>query len=403
LKISTILLGCALCLSTTAAYYSIAGLAAIFASSFWPVVAMATILEISKLVVASWLYQKWNIIPPLLKIYLTTAVVVLMIITSLGIFGFLTRAHVEAGLANTELSLKLEQITGQIDQHKTAITRYQTQLSQLDKSINIQLDANRATQALASRKSQESERNDIKTKLEIESKTIQDLTDQQLKIKQDISIVETKIGPIKYIAEFFANGSNVDTDQAVRYVIIVLVLVFDPLAVLMLIAANISIKNETSRVDTVESKPRQETVKDTQNEPVLGQTMVIGHSGQTVWWTGQAWELIPSQMDTSHIATNDVVDANVIKEIVTDSLDKWLAKTLSEPTSQNEPKPTTISTDISIDKPTADTHTVVDNTAEVNNTQEPVNDAVTQTASTTDTYHVLDHFKPTHINYSSRK
>ena len=149
MKISTLLLLCALCLSGTAAYYSIAGLATIFASAFWPVVAMATILEISKLVVASWLYQKWNIIPALLKVYLTTSVVVLMFITSLGIFGFLSKAHVDAGLGNADAVLKIEQIDAETLQHNSVISRYQTQLAQLDKSINIQLDANRATQAIA--------------------------------------------------------------------------------------------------------------------------------------------------------------------------------------------------------------------------------------------------------------
>ena len=116
MRISALLLLCALGLSGTAAYYSIAGLATIFSSAFWPVVIMAGILEVSKLVVASWLYQKWNSIPIALKTYLTASVVVLMFITSLGIFGFLSKAHVDAGLANQDITLKLEQIDAQISQ-----------------------------------------------------------------------------------------------------------------------------------------------------------------------------------------------------------------------------------------------------------------------------------------------
>ena len=289
MKISTLLLLCALCLSGTAAYYSIAGLATIFASAFWPVVAMATILEISKLVVASWLYQKWNIIPALLKVYLTTSVVVLMFITSLGIFGFLSKAHVDAGLGNADAVLKIEQIDAETLQHNSVISRYQTQLAQLDKSINIQLDANRATQAIAARKAQEAERNDIRNKLDTEQKTLQDLQRQKIDLKQKITVIESKVGPIKYIAEFFADGKDVDLDKAVRWMIVIIVMVFDPLAVLMLIAANISMLKEQKQQLTTDNNIS--ITEKTQNNasPTYGQTCYDQLTNTLTWWNGDSW------------------------------------------------------------------------------------------------------------------
>jgi hypothetical protein len=247
MKISTLLFICALALSAVAAYYSIVGLAAIFSAAFWPVVIMAGILEVSKLVCASWLYQKWNEINNLIKTYLTLSVVILMIITSLGIFGFLTRAHVDQQLGNTEVSLKIDQIDNQIKLSKETVDRYKTQLAQLDRAINIQLDANRASQALAARQRQVAERDQIRQRLDSEQEKLTSFETSKSELKQKISVLESEVGPIKYVAEFFSSGNKVDVEKAVRWMIVILVCVFDPLAVLMLIAANMTLIKERKK------------------------------------------------------------------------------------------------------------------------------------------------------------
>jgi hypothetical protein len=401
MKIGTLLLICALGLSGTAAYYSIAGLATIFASAFYPVVAMASILEISKLVVASWLYQKWSTIPALLKVYLTTSVIILMFITSLGIFGFLSKAHVDAGLGNSEIALKIEQLDQEIAQAKDISTRYQTQLSQLDKAINIQLDANRAAQAMAARKQQETERTDIKTKLDAEQTTLQDLQRQKTLLRQQITLVESKLGPIKYIAEFFADGKEVDLDKAVRWMIVTIVLVFDPLAILMLIAANLTTTRE-NKTDTA-SLPVV-SADNGSSEPKYGEMIYNQDTGMACWWTGSQWREISSAPPVPHAAkpyssaetpTTPNIDPEIIKDIVTKSMDSWLKKTLADPAvetqpSHNQPPDTVDEPPLEPEIKFAPVETEINPTPE--NSEE----------SRIFGGHSLDHFKPTHITYGRR-
>ena len=247
MKVSTLLFVCALALSSIAAYYSIVGLAAIFSAAFWPVVIMAAILEVSKLVCASWLYQKWHIANKFIKTYLTVSVLILMLVTSLGIFGFLSRAHVDQQLTTKEASLQIEKIDSEIALIRETIDRYKAQLAQLDRSINIQLDANRASQAMDARRRQVAERDQIRVTLDNEQNKITQLESNKIQLRQNLSMLESKVGPIKYVAEFFVHESNVDLDKAVRWMILLLVIVFDPLAVLMLIAANMSYMNENNQ------------------------------------------------------------------------------------------------------------------------------------------------------------
>jgi len=238
-------LGCALALSAVAAYYSIVGLATIFSSAFMAVIIMACMLEISKLVVTSYLYHQWHVITGPIKTYLMSAVIILMLITSLGIFGFLSRAHVEQNLHNSAVNMQIEQMDARIRASGEIIARYQEQLDQLNRSINMQLDANRAAQALAARQRQTSERDQIRQRLDVEQARISDLQQQRLGLVQQVRVLESEVGPIRYVAEFFVEKGSVDLEKAVRWMIVVIVLVFDPLAILMLIAANMSLAHES--------------------------------------------------------------------------------------------------------------------------------------------------------------
>jgi len=135
----------ALSISGVAAWYSIAGLAAIFSASILPIIIMGSVLEVGKLVTASWLYQNWTRVPFLLKTYLTTAVVVLMFITSMGIFGFLSKAHIEQGLQNNESSIKAAQIETLIQRENREIERNEAILAQLDQALQRYIELGAVT------------------------------------------------------------------------------------------------------------------------------------------------------------------------------------------------------------------------------------------------------------------
>ena len=126
----------ALAISTVAIYYSVLGLTAIFAAAFWPIVIMGTVLEVAKLVTASWLYQNWETIPRLLKAYLTTAIIILMVITSMGIFGFLSKAHVEQTAPSSIISSKIAQLEEQLVRENAKIEKWQLDLDRLNVEIN---------------------------------------------------------------------------------------------------------------------------------------------------------------------------------------------------------------------------------------------------------------------------
>ena len=371
---------CAISISAVAIYYSVLGLAAIFAAATVPIIIMGTVLEVSKLVTASWLYQNWRNIPLLLKTYLTIAVFVLMLITSLGIFGFLSRAHIEQATpaadtvakiervnvqilreennitslankidrlrtgssesaeiqiareqdiidtANNKITQDVELITLQINNVKEEIKDIQDQadkkiaieqkkLDQLDNAVNNILKSNKSffneeQEAANLRETQTAERNTITknittaqtnadTQIEPLRKQIGDLNAQistlQASVADEISSAKARIdsinqgaitaqanaenqidkyetqintsydridelngdkyeaeakirelsaevGPIKYIAQFFDRDGEVDLERSVTWLIIIIMFVFDPLAVLLLIAVNMSLK-----------------------------------------------------------------------------------------------------------------------------------------------------------------
>ena len=371
---------CAMAISTVAIYYSVLGLAAIFAAAKWPIIIMGGVLEVSKLVTASWLYQNWKNIPFFLKTYLTIAVVVLMLITSLGIFGFLSRAHIEQATptgdavakierldsqilrqettiqsligkidrlrtgtsdtakeqiereqniienANNKIVKDVELITLQIDNIKAEIIDIQAvadkkisieqdKLNTLDDAVNTVLSANKnffneELEAAKLRDSQKNERDSItkniasaqadadeqiqplrskigdlnaqistlqasvadeiaSAKARIDSinegaitaqadaditienyeiqineayDTIDELNAEKYIAESKIRELTAEVGPIKYIAQFFDRDGEVDLERAVTWLIIIIMFVFDPLAVLLLIAVNMSLK-----------------------------------------------------------------------------------------------------------------------------------------------------------------
>jgi len=236
----------AISISIIAAGYSIIGLATLFAGAAVPIIAMGTALEIGKLIAASWLYNNWrsSFVPVSLKTYLFSAVVVLVFITSMGIFGFLSKAHLEQVQPTTGNEIKINSINTQLSQQETIINRAEKTLAQLDKSIEVYLNNEYATRGLKERKKQEEERNTLQSTINTATDKIVELQTQKANLQLQQDKIEAEVGPIKYVAELIYGKESAKShfDEAVRIVILILIFVFDPLAVLLLIAANISLR-----------------------------------------------------------------------------------------------------------------------------------------------------------------
>lgn len=245
----------AISLSAVAAFYSIVGLAAIFAAAVWPIVIMGTILEVAKLTVTVWLHEYWRQCRWVMKAYLVPAVVVLMIITSMGIFGFLSKAHIDQVIPTGDKSAQLALFDERIANERAIVENSRSLIRQMDDTVNgiiaqgesreIKLRDGRtimrspAELALQVRRSQARDRDALTKTIEEAQAKIVALQEERAPIAKEVRGLEAEVGPIKYVAALIY-GDNPDTnllERAVRWVIIILVAVFDPLAVMMLLAA----------------------------------------------------------------------------------------------------------------------------------------------------------------------
>ena len=215
----------ALLLSGIAAYYSIIGLAAIFTGAFWPIVFMGSVLEMSKLVTASWLYRNWKTCPLLLKSYLTSAVVILMVITSMGIFGFLSKAHIDSTLEAGANSVEIRTLK---QQEKIANERLEYLLKRAGNPETASANVDRQIQQT--------------------QKELADINKRKLPLLKEENKLVAEVGPIKYIGDMVYGTDDANAiDKAVRLVIMLIMVVFDPLAVLLLIAANMSMQKRSGK------------------------------------------------------------------------------------------------------------------------------------------------------------
>jgi hypothetical protein len=240
----------ALSLSAVAAWYAVAGLVAIFAAATVPIVIMGSLLEAAKLVVASWLYRSWKEIPLLMKSYFTVALVVLMLLTSMGIFGFLSKAHLDQAIPTGDVAAKLALIDEKIKTEKENINASRKELSQLDSQVDQTIarttDSAGADRAISIRRGQQKDRARILNEIGTAQAKIAKLNEERAPIASEVRKVEAEVGPIKYIAALIYDESA-DTDvleRAVRIVTIMIVIVFDPLAVLLLVAANWQLRRD---------------------------------------------------------------------------------------------------------------------------------------------------------------
>lgn len=264
----------ALGISAVAAFYSIVGLMAIFSASALSIAVMGIVLEIGKLITASWLYQNWKRVPFLLKSYLTIAVIVLMFITSMGIFGYLSKAHIDQGSGTSELYVKVERLDNRITSERKIITRAEKQLSALDSALDKYLELGAVSKGLKKREDQEQERNSLTDNINNAQGRIDKLLDEKSEYKLQINSFEVEVGPLKYISALVYGDEALDyIDTAVRAVILILVFVFDPLAVLLIIAANISFteyNEKRKRALARKNKVPKNAIKTTVGQPQNG-------------------------------------------------------------------------------------------------------------------------------------
>jgi len=258
----------AIALSGIAAYYSVIGLAQIFPGSFWPIILMGSILEIAKLVTVSWLYNNWNNTIRVMRYYFLSAIMLLMVITSMGIFGYLSKAHLDS---NVILGANTVQLKTLETQEKIAKDRL---------TYLLQRAGDPATAS-----------NKIDKQIQDTQTELKRISTEKLPLMAEENKLAAEIGPIKYIAELFYSKDDPGfIDKAVRAVIMVIIIVFDPLAVLLLIAANQTYKN-------IQNSPKEELrpIKKAKKKKVVDNTP---HISIESFYTDSNSEIIPKDKIT---------------------------------------------------------------------------------------------------------
>ena len=286
----------AFALSSAAIYFSVVGLVAIFSGATVPIIFMGTTLELAKLVTASWLYRNWHVAARYMKVYMSMAIFILMVITSMGVFGFLSKSHLQQGATSSNNTQQIQIINSQIKTEQDVIDRQQDiirrnsgtgggsgervsqlrdKIKQLDKEVEAYTSQgatstifnDKVAKGVALKESQKAERDKIDAEIKQlttanqgnnsaaeaqiarSQQKIQQLINQRAPLQTTQITLDAEIGPIKYIGELFVDLGMVDkvnTDMAVRWIIVLIIIVFDPLAVLLLIAGQQSIKQHYS-------------------------------------------------------------------------------------------------------------------------------------------------------------
>ena len=279
-----------LTISAVAIYYSVVGLTAIFSAAVIPIIVMGASLEVAKLVCASWLKANWERAPRFIKYYMTIAVIVLMLITSMGIFGFLSKAHNDQNLVSGDVQSKIAIYDEKIKTAKDNIDANRKALKQMDEAVDQVMgrssDEKGAEKAVAIRRSQQKERARLQSEIATEQKTVAAINEERAPIAAEVRKVEAEVGPIKYIAKFIYGDHGADEnmlEKAVTWIIVLIVVVFDPLAVIMLLGAQMTFawkKEEQAQEDIavyiaeVGEKPTEE---EKVSEPEVPYTILDEH------------------------------------------------------------------------------------------------------------------------------
>lgn len=288
----------ALSLAAVAGWFSIVGFMAIYAGAPMAALIMGAVTEVAKLVTISWLYRNWKYSNWRLKAPLIYFTVALMVATSIGVFGFLSKGHLEQGAGTIDNSAKIEQLNYQINREKSLIADNEKVIGQLDATVNSFLGKDRTDRSLSVRKSQAPQRKQLRDESDAAQKRIDTLSADKFKLESEIRSLQLEVGPIRYIAELFygvEENATKNIESAVRLFTLLIVSTLDPLAVILLIAANhtlLRLRNEKEEKKTASESgnPVNSTSQETNNHiqtegnvapPPPGATIVIQDPSQT--------------------------------------------------------------------------------------------------------------------------
>jgi hypothetical protein len=319
-----------LIISAVAIYYSVVGLTAIFSAAVIPIIIMGSALEVGKLVCASWLKANWERAPRFIKYYMITAVIVLMIITSMGIFGFLSKAHSDQSLVSGDVGSKIAIYDEKIRTAKDNIDANRKALKQMDEAVDQVMgrsnDEKGADKAVAIRRGQQKERARLQAEITAEQKIISQISEERAPIAAEVRKVEAEVGPIKYIAKFIYGDAGADEnmlERAVTWIIVLIVVVFDPLAVIMLLAAQMTFgwrqeEKENAVVDIIEksTKPAEDDSLTTESDNNIVIEPTVIEPTHT--------EPVPSETPLTALGGDITAPEEPVEEVPTESeLEKW--------------------------------------------------------------------------------
>lgn len=233
----------ALAMATTAAVFAIFGIVAIFAGMPVFALVMGSVIELGKVVGVSWIYRNWNE-PTRIKYFMMPLVFVAMLLTSMGIFGLLSKAHLDQTQAVGSNTLVIERLDQQIAREQTRIDNAEAVVLQLDETVNTLIEFSRISGpdgARAVREGQQEQRNELTALINTAQDKIDELQTERLELQKEVDAIELEVGPVLYIAQLIYEDGEERLEDAVRWVIIAFIFVFDPMAILLLIAANYSL------------------------------------------------------------------------------------------------------------------------------------------------------------------
>ena len=348
-----------LTISAVAIWYSVIGLVAIFAAATIPIIVMGTALEVSKLVATLWLKWNWSRAPILIRAYLLSAITVLMLLTSMGIFGFLSKAHLDQGVPTSDIAANVALIDEKIKTERDNIDAARRALQQMDATVDQTISRSTseqgATRAAQLRRSQAKERAQLQKDITESQKKIAALNSERAPIASELRKVEAEVGPIKYIASLIY-GDNPDAnllERAVRWVIIVIVLVFDPLAVILLLASQYSFqwlrlekkkaleqplqdKQEGKEEPTPKNNSVTEEVIDLEDCPKCG-TKMINATGIGLFCPNKECDVFDGPLlyepveDAEPIDDDSIYDDSTKEDIIAQSEESVVQEEIKEP------------------------------------------------------------------------
>ena len=250
----------ALFMAGSAAWFAIIGIMAIFAGLPTYALIMGCAVELGKIVGVSWLYRNWEE-PTKIKYFLLPVVLIAMMLTSMGIFGLLSKAHIEQTAPVGNNVALIERLDQRIVREQRQITDAEQVIGQLDETVQTLINYDRirgADGAIAVREGQQEQRDNLREIIDAAQSRIDEFEDQKLELSQELRAVELEVGPIKYIAELVYTDGETRIEDAVRWVIVTFIFVFDPMAIILLMCANYSLMSRKPKAPAPSPAPVEE-------------------------------------------------------------------------------------------------------------------------------------------------